>query len=154
MLSGSACVAAAALGGAAVGSAMTAHALNRARTSIGAKPDPSWRPGHGPSGGPPMEEMVTIVPNELPRDKSVYPFLISSVVPRPIAFVSTKAPDGKINVAPFSFFGLMCHDPPTLAFCTVPRKDQDKDTLKNCKETKECVVNMVRHFLCPHRQPR
>jgi len=65
------------------------------------------------------------------------------VVPRPIAFVSTKSDNGDLNVAPYSFFGVMCHDPPTLVFCTIPRAGQPKDTLANCRATNECVINMV-----------
>lgn len=69
------------------------------------------------------------------------------MVPRPIAFVSTISPDGKVfNVAPYSFFGLMCHDPPTLVFCTTAsgtRAGGPKDTLVNARANGECVVNMI-----------
>ena len=69
------------------------------------------------------------------------------MVPRPIASVSTVSPDGKVfNVAPYSFFGLMCHDPPTLVFCTTAsgtRAGGPKDTLINARTNGECVVNMI-----------
>ena len=58
--------------------------------------------------------MVKITPAELPAGKSLYALLISAVTPRPIAFVSTQSAAGVTNLAPFSFFGMMCHDPPTL----------------------------------------
>mmetsp|Transcript_54758 Transcript_54758/g.110080 ORF Transcript_54758/g.110080 Transcript_54758/m.110080 type:complete len:270 (+) Transcript_54758:102-911(+) len=133
---------AAAIGGAAIGSAVTAGAFLRRATLWSPKPNPMWEPGGGSKKGP-VDSMVTLVPSELPQGKSYYAFLVSAVVPRPIAFVSTISEDGKVNVAPFSFFGVMCHDPPTLVFCTIPRKGKPKDTLANCLSTKECVVNMV-----------
>ena len=43
-----------------------------------------------------------------------YPILASLVTPRPIAFVITICPEGKINAAPFSFFNLLGADPPIL----------------------------------------
>jgi hypothetical protein len=43
-----------------------------------------------------------------------YRLLVSTVVPRPIALVTTLDEDGTVNAAPFSFFNVMGHDPPTL----------------------------------------
>ncbi len=69
----------------------------------------------------------------------VYKVLIGSIVPRPIAFVSTISEDGVLNVAPFSFFTVASADPPVLCFTpTGP-----KDTLANIRETKQFVVNIV-----------
>jgi flavin reductase (DIM6/NTAB) family NADH-FMN oxidoreductase RutF len=89
--------------------------------------------------------MVKITPAELPAGKSLYALLISAVTPRPIAFVSTQSAAGVTNLAPFSFFGMMCHDPPTRVFCTTHRSGDrpEKDTLANIRETSECVVNMI-----------
>ena len=106
-------------------------------------PDPEWTPGSGSRQKEECMGTISIKPSELPPDKSMYPLLISAVTPRPIAFVSSVSGSGVTNLAPFSFFGLMCHDPPTLAFCTVHRNGQPKDTLSNLRETKECVVNMI-----------
>ena len=69
-------------------------------------------------------------------------------VPRPIAFVSTTSNEGVVNLAPFSFFGVMSHDPPTLVFCPIYRQGKPKDTLANCMANGECVVNMIsEHFV-------
>jgi flavin reductase (DIM6/NTAB) family NADH-FMN oxidoreductase RutF len=76
---------------------------------------------------------------------SVYKLLIGSVVPRPIAFVSTVSPEGAFNVAPFSFFTVASANPPVLVF-TVSRRstpDPRKDTLRNITTAREFVVNIV-----------
>lgn len=87
---------------------------------------------------------LTIDPNDIPQP-DVYKLLIGSVVPRPIAFVSTISRDGIPNLAPFSFFNAVCSKPPTLLFCP-SRRGMDsakKDTLRNIEETGEFVVNVV-----------
>jgi flavin reductase (DIM6/NTAB) family NADH-FMN oxidoreductase RutF len=73
-----------------------------------------------------------------------YPLLASLVTPRPIAFVTTLSPEGKINAAPFSFFNLMGGDPPICAFAPGDREDgTPKDTALNIRATHEFVVNLV-----------
>src|SRR5215467_4129657 len=73
-----------------------------------------------------------------------YPILASLVTPRPIAFVTTVSPDGKINAAPFSFFNLLGADPPILAVAPGDRDDgTPKDTARNIRLTHEFVVNLV-----------
>src|SRR5688572_14692599 len=61
-----------------------------------------------------------------------YKLLIGGIVPRPIAFVSSCSPDGRLNLAPFSFFAGVASVPMTLLFCPVNGPDgQEKDTLRN-----------------------
>ena len=74
-----------------------------------------------------------------------YKLLIGTVVPRPIAFVSTCSKDGKPNLAPFSYFNAVCTDPPTVLFCPNVRgtDGEKKDTLINIEQTGEYVVNIV-----------
>ena len=73
-----------------------------------------------------------------------YQLLASLVTPRPIAFVTTLSPDGKINAAPFSFFNLMGANPPILAFAPGDRDNgTPKDTALNIRATHEFVVNLV-----------
>jgi len=73
-----------------------------------------------------------------------YLLLASLVTPRPIAFVTTLSPEGKINAAPFSFFNLMGANPPILAFAPGDRDDgTPKDTVLNIRATHEFVVNLV-----------
>lgn len=73
-----------------------------------------------------------------------YQLLASLVTPRPIAFVTTISPDGRVNAAPFSFFNLLGADPPILGFAPGDRDDgTPKDTALNIRATHEFVVNLV-----------
>jgi len=81
---------------------------------------------------------------------AMYKLLIGSVVPRPIAWVSSVDADGVRNLAPFSYFMAITHDPPTVAFSSGPRGADigggvrgKKDTLHNVEVTREFVVNVV-----------
>lgn len=77
---------------------------------------------------------------------SVYKLLTGAVVPRPIAWVSTRSRDGVLNLAPYSFFNVASREPPMLMLSIGPRtggEDYPKDTLTNIRETEEFVVNMV-----------
>jgi len=81
-----------------------------------------------------------------PRDG--YAWMTQAITPRPIAWVSTISPDGKPNLAPFSFFQAICSNPPTLMF--VPTNNRDggkKDTLRNIEAVPEFVVNLVPYWL-------
>jgi len=61
-----------------------------------------------------------------------YKLLVGCVTPRPIAFVSSVSPEGKHNLAPFSFFNAAGADPMTLLFCPVTTPEGGKkDTLRN-----------------------
>ena len=90
--------------------------------------------------------------------RELYNILLSSVAPRPIAWVSTVSAAGQPNLAPFSFFNCVSVDPPLLAFAPGLRAPKDttlidgepKDTLRNIRETKEFVVNVVTYNLREH----
>jgi flavin reductase (DIM6/NTAB) family NADH-FMN oxidoreductase RutF len=78
----------------------------------------------------------------IPRD--AYGWMTATILPRPIAWVSTIAPDGRTNLAPFSFFQGVTANPPTLLFVPVnDRHGQPKDTLRNIGQVPEFVVNLV-----------
>jgi flavin reductase (DIM6/NTAB) family NADH-FMN oxidoreductase RutF len=96
-------------------------------------------------------------PSDLPYT-DFYRLLLSSVAPRPIAWVSTVSPAGQPNIAPFSFFNAVSGSPPLLAFAPsirrlrpsdpeAPPVIEVKDTLRNIRETKEFVVNVVTYEL-------
>ena len=81
-----------------------------------------------------------------PRD--AYQWMIGMILPRPIAWVSTISPEGKTNLAPFSFFQGVCANPPTLMFVPVNnRQGGKKDTVRNIEAVPEFVVNLVPHRL-------
>lgn len=71
--------------------------------------------------------------------------LHSTIIPRPIAWISSRAEDGRVNVAPFSFFNLMSGDPPLLCVCIGSHAGRLKDTARNIAATGEFVVNLVAH---------
>jgi flavin reductase (DIM6/NTAB) family NADH-FMN oxidoreductase RutF len=85
---------------------------------------------------------VILDPKALPT-REVYRFLISAVVPRPIAFVSTVSAAGHTNLAPFSYFNAISSEPPLVTIAISDRADDPKDTLRNIRETREFVVNVV-----------
>jgi flavin reductase (DIM6/NTAB) family NADH-FMN oxidoreductase RutF len=74
---------------------------------------------------------------------SPYRLLSGAVVPRPIAWVSTRAPDGTPNLAPYSFSNVVTPDPPTLQFSASGTGDDRKDSARNAVETGEFVWNVV-----------
>ncbi len=85
----------------------------------------------------------------------LYGLILNSVAPRPIAWVSTLSASGQPNLAPFSFFNCVCVEPALLAFgpgLRAPKKagataGEPKDTLRNIRETKEFVINVVTYEL-------
>lgn len=92
--------------------------------------------------------MRTLKPgDQTPQD--TYKLLVGSVVPRPIAFVSSMDAEGVRNLAPFSFFTVASANPPIVCFCPMVRPPNDKglasskDTLRNVVATREFVLNIV-----------
>ena len=77
-----------------------------------------------------------------------YRLMANSVTPRPVAFVTSVSPEGVANAAPFSFFGLLSHDPATLAIGIEPRLDgRRKDTAHNILKTGIFTVHIADHAL-------
>src|ERR1700678_3441013 len=97
---------------------------------------------------------MIVTPSSLSHSE-LYGLLLNAVGPRPIAWVSTMSASGELNLAPFSFFNAVCIDPPLLAFAPGLRQPKEpatgqgeaKDTLRNVRETKEFVVNIVTYDL-------
>lgn len=76
-----------------------------------------------------------------PRD--CYRLLISTVAPRPVAWVSTRGVDGSFNLAPFSFFQAVSGAPPLVVISVGQRAGASKDTLRNIEDTGEFAINLV-----------
>jgi flavin reductase (DIM6/NTAB) family NADH-FMN oxidoreductase RutF len=72
-----------------------------------------------------------------------YKILTATVTPRPIAWVTTLSEDGIVNAAPYSFFNVLGHEPPTLALGLLAGQGRFKDTATNILATGEFVVNLV-----------
>ncbi|HTB81043.1 MAG TPA: flavin reductase family protein [Opitutaceae bacterium] len=80
--------------------------------------------------------------------RDAYAWMIGTITPRPIAWVSTISADGRGNLAPFSFFQGVTSNPPTLMFVPVNKSDgTKKDTVRNIEQVPEFVVNIVNHAL-------
>jgi flavin reductase (DIM6/NTAB) family NADH-FMN oxidoreductase RutF len=76
------------------------------------------------------------------RDR--YKLLIGTVIPRPIAFVTTVDEQGRVNAAPFSFFNCLSADPPIVAIGVENHDDMTfKDTGRNIRRTEQFTVNIV-----------
>ncbi|KAF7428598.1 hypothetical protein PC9H_007825 [Pleurotus ostreatus] len=75
--------------------------------------------------------------------KNGYKVLTSAIIPRPIAFVSSVSAEGAPNLAPFSYFSMVSHNPPLLSisFSLSPRRP--KDTRENILSTKKFTVNII-----------
>jgi len=85
--------------------------------------------------------MISIDPTTLSA-KENYKFLIGSIIPRPIAFVTTQAEDGTVNGAPFSFFSVVSSNPPMISIA-IQRSGEKKDTARNILSEKSFVVHIV-----------
>lgn len=75
--------------------------------------------------------------------ENTYKLLVSTVVPRPIAWVTTLDGNGAPNAAPFSFFNAMSGSPPVVAIGIGPKREGLKDTGENIRRSREFVVNLV-----------
>ena len=113
---------------------------------------PDWKYGEGANdGGASLEaNHIEIDPYEEGRPVGAnYKLLTSAVIPRPIAFLSTRSADGlSTNLAPFSYFQMINHDPPLFIVGFSGGFNKSKDSLKNLVESKECVISIIsEHFI-------
>lgn len=82
-------------------------------------------------------------PRGKPRSVT-YRLLTSTVIPRPIGWISTRGTDGVDNLAPYSYYNVVAPKPPVVMFSVSPAEDREtKDTLRNVRETEEFVCNLV-----------
>lgn len=86
--------------------------------------------------------MLEFSPEQL-TEKEKKKFLIGSVIPRPIALVSTISEEGIVNVAPFSYFNIVTYDPPMLSVAVQRADGKSKDTARNILASGEAVLHIV-----------
>ncbi|MBU9713597.1 flavin reductase family protein [Evansella tamaricis] len=86
--------------------------------------------------------MKSINPKALSK-KENYVLLSSTVMPRPIAFVTSLGKDGTLNGAPFSFFNIVSAEPPLLSISVGRKAGVHKDTARNILEQGEFVVHLT-----------
>ena len=95
-----------------------------------------------------MEMQHMLFDCENTTNENVYKLLVATIVPRPIAWVTTQDVDGTLNAAPFSFFNAMSGNPPVVAIGIGGRAPGDvKDTGGNIRRTGQFVVNLVSNAL-------
>jgi flavin reductase (DIM6/NTAB) family NADH-FMN oxidoreductase RutF len=79
-----------------------------------------------------------------------YKLLVSTIVPRPIAWVVTQDPEGRLNAAPYSFFNVFGQEPPLAVIGIGGRRPGDaKDTGNNIRRTGQFVINLVSEEVAP-----
>ncbi len=86
--------------------------------------------------------MITIDP-AAQTDRDNYKLLIGSVIPRPIALVTTLSSEEVLNAAPFSYFSIVTSNPPMLSLAVARRQGMMKDTARNAIHTGSFVIHMV-----------
>jgi flavin reductase (DIM6/NTAB) family NADH-FMN oxidoreductase RutF len=79
---------------------------------------------------------------ELPPSHA-YKLMVGLIAPRPIALITTKDEEGRLNAAPFSAYNYLSTDPPIVAVGVANRSGEPKDTARNIRRTGEFVVNIV-----------
>jgi flavin reductase (DIM6/NTAB) family NADH-FMN oxidoreductase RutF len=86
--------------------------------------------------------MISIDPLTL-SERDNYKFLIGSIIPRPIAFVTSLSEEGVLNGAPFSYFNIVSSNPPMVSVSIQRSGGKQKDTARNILNTKEFVIHIV-----------
>ena len=86
--------------------------------------------------------MVHISPEEM-SERENYKFLIGSIIPRPIALITSVSEDEVLNIAPFSYFNIVTANPPIVSVSLQRKNDSLRDTARNLLENKEAVIHVV-----------
>ncbi|WP_409296717.1 flavin reductase family protein [Peribacillus sp. SCS-26] len=86
--------------------------------------------------------MISLDPSVL-SERENYKFLIGSVIPRPVALVTTVSAEGVVNAAPFSYFNIVSSNPPMISISIQRRNGEQKDTAKNASLSGEMVVHIT-----------
>lgn len=88
------------------------------------------------------DNLISIDPQQL-TERENYKLMIGSIIPRPIAFVTSLTKEGILNGAPFSYFNIVTANPPMISISVQRRNGDRKDTSRNIMEKKEFVVHIV-----------
>ena len=82
--------------------------------------------------------------------RAAYKLFLGFINPRPIGFISTRSAGGQHNLAPFSFYNMVCANPPVVMFCAALSRNREfKHTFRNAEETGEFVVATVNDAIAP-----
>ncbi|HWL12410.1 MAG TPA: flavin reductase family protein [Ureibacillus sp.] len=86
--------------------------------------------------------MLSINPKDV-SERDNYKLLTGTIIPRPIAFVTTKSTEGVVNGAPFSYFNIVSANPPLVSLAIQRPNGRVKDTARNIYSSGEFVVHIV-----------
>lgn len=86
--------------------------------------------------------MISIDPEQT-EERDNYKLLVGSIIPRPIAFVTTQSESGVVNGAPFSYFNIVSSNPPMVSLAIQRPASGMKDTARNIYGNGEFVVHIV-----------
>ncbi|MBA9027013.1 MULTISPECIES: flavin reductase family protein [Bacillaceae] len=86
--------------------------------------------------------MISLNPETM-SERDNYKFLVGSIIPRPIALVTTLSNEGVINAAPFSYFNIVSSNPPLLSVSVQRKAGIQKDTARNALEKGELVIHII-----------
>ena len=86
--------------------------------------------------------MISIDPKQN-AERDNYKLLVGSIIPRPIAFVTTQSEEGIVNGAPFSYFNIVSSNPPMVSLAIQRPAEKMKDTARNIYANREFVVHIV-----------
>ena len=86
--------------------------------------------------------MISIDPKKN-SERDNYKLLIGSIIPRPIAFVTTQSEEGVVNGAPFSYFNIVSSNPPMVSLAIQRPNNELKDTARNIYNSNQFVVHIV-----------
>lgn len=86
--------------------------------------------------------MLSFHPNDQ-TERENYKLLVGSIIPRPVAFVTSVAEDGTINGAPLSYFNIVSSNPPMISLGLQRKSGKLRDTARNILNKKEFVVHIV-----------
>ncbi|PSR74019.1 hypothetical protein PHLCEN_2v10203 [Hermanssonia centrifuga] len=121
-----------------------------AKAAYTEKPHPGWVLGQRTESTPDGKEWVEgekegwkVIDTSKEDPMKLYALMISGIIPRPIAFVSSVSEAGVENLAPFSWFNMVTHYPPVLSISIAHVAGKLKDTPTNIKATKNFVVNII-----------
>ncbi|KAK2463827.1 hypothetical protein APHAL10511_004132 [Amanita phalloides] len=113
-------------------------------------PNPSWKFGQKieatPEGKRWMEGAKNgwkVIDTSVEDKRKLYATLISGIVPRPVAFISTVSATGTENLAPFSWFNQVSSDPPVVAVGCYNLPTGLKDSAQNIRDTKGFTINII-----------
>ncbi|MGX7035916.1 flavin reductase family protein [Enterococcus hirae] len=86
--------------------------------------------------------MFTRLSSQL-TERENYKLLIGSIIPRPVAVVSTLTEKGNLNIAPFSYFNIVSSNPPIVSLAVQRKNEQMKDTAKNILIRKAAIIQVL-----------